>query len=362
MNPKGEYKVRNHFPVIRNLNNNIILDCNNITISGRGYETVIHNMGYWHEGKYHVEDVFNIVNCKNLTICNLSVTAEKKQSTPELDQSGKPIYSGTNAFSLINYVENIKIKNCRAFDMPAMWYYYADIDYYYPDGGKGFTIQHEGGDGLKHKGVHNVVFENCTVDNCASAFDVVINKNVSCNQVVWNNCTAKNCSYGVYVVNSKLNEATNISFNHLRVEDCQIGVYGYIPVGLTITDSYFYSNSNERKYPAHLTDSYFVQFFSAHNCTLNNNCFIKGKDITLENAIWLGQCGAANKYTTEGVSLMNNYFVGNFNGSVVKFIDPIKSNAVRFKNITTKNNSVEGKYKGKIIESPSRFDKTFVVE
>lgn len=359
---KGEYKVRAHFPVIRNMDNTSILDCHGITIHGCGEETIIRNVGCWYEGMYHVEDVFNIVNCKNLNISDLSVTADKYYSSPRFDENGNPMYPGTNAFSLINFIENISIQNCKAYNMPTVWYYFSNIDYFYPDGGKGFTIQHENGDELRNKGVHNVRFDNCTVENCASAFDVVISKNVKCENVSWSNCMAKECSYGVYIVNTKANDTADISFSKLHVEDCQIGVYGYIPIGLQISDSYFFSNSNERKYPEHLTDNYFIQLLSAYNCTLSNNHFVKGKDVTMYNALLLGQCGSSDIYTTEKVQLIDNSFTGSFDGSVIKFSNPAKTNAIRFKNITTRNNSITGSHKGRIVEVPNKIDRTFIYD
>lgn len=349
----GTYKIRNHIPIIRNLDNSNIIDCKGFRISGTGPETILYNVGYYHNGKYCVEDIFNIVNCKNLMISDLSVMAKNYNYPAVFDDNGQPQNSGTNAFSLCNYVENISIVNCKAYDMPTVWYYFPKINYFYHDGGKGFSIQHSGGDEIVNKGVKNIRFENCSVENCADGFDVDMEGFAVCEGVSYENCIARNCSYGVYLVNREANRNnTTITFNRLIIEDCQIGIWGNYPIGVSVKNCYLSSNAYNKKYPEHLIENYFVQFYSAKNCSFVNNVFVKGDPVYMSSACWMGQSGSNDQYTTEDVLFENNYFSGNFSGPVIHFLNPVKTNIVRFKNITTRGNRTSGSLNGKLVEIP----------
>ena len=149
---KGTYDFEGGYPLKNyhwGYDHQYILDCGGLVIYGTGKRTIIRGVS---SSDSNPQDVFNLVDLCNLTVRDLSVTA--------LEGNGSNKTYGTNAFSLVQNVENITIKNCYVYNLPIVH------KESYPDGGKAFTIQVGAGSSQR-----NILFEGNTANNVAYGLD-----------------------------------------------------------------------------------------------------------------------------------------------------------------------------------------------
>ena len=204
----GVWNLASSFPYREQLGAPELLDCNNMSILGDGWNTILQTT------TPGGGDVLQLNMVKNLTIRDLAITSVLTGFAG----------AGSNAISITGGFDNLNILDIYTYNMA-----YVDKELggsWYPDGGKGVTFQVTSMGTLKGTAVVRFVAKGCTY-----AFDYTHDLDDQAAQPtsVRVDVTARDCYVGVLTGNATASAALSTSLNsglfiNAQVTDCQHGV------------------------------------------------------------------------------------------------------------------------------------------
>ncbi len=320
---KGIYKFSGGYP-IRNrfwgYDHQYIMDCKGIEVYGCGKKTIIQGLP---KNDKNPADVFNLVDMKNLSVHDLTVTA--------VQGNGRQTY-GTNAFSLIHNLENISVHDCFVYDMP-----YVEKDAY-PDGGKAYTIQVGAGTSQ-----NNVLISNNYAKNVAYGLDYTKTTRDTddlIENIFFHGNKIENAIVGCVIHQWDSPEGEIVSPIEVRQNEfvnCQVGINCQTCKGATIKENKI-SSTTTIKQTKYYDGVYGVYLVGAYNVDIE------------ENTINLKKCDSFVKATVYS-------YIPKYNGSVSGI--NVRNNSMRGKNTgfvvdigsSATNTTQEGMYKDIMIEN-----------
>lgn len=326
---KGIYKFSGGYP-IRNrfwgYDHQYIMDCKGIEVYGCGKNTIIQGLPI---KRNNPADVFNLVDMKNISVHDLTVTA--------VHGDGRLTY-GTNAFSLIHNLENISIHDCSVYDMP-----YVEKDAY-PDGGKAYTIQVWAGTSQ-----NNVLISNNYAKNVAYGLDytkTTRDTNDELENVIFHGNKIENAIAGCVIHQWDSPEGEKVApieVSQNEFINCQVGVNCQTCKGATINDNII-SNNTTIKQTKYYDGIYGVYLVGAYNVNIEGNSIrLKNCDSFVKATVY----SYIPKYngSVSGINVRNNSMRGKNTGFVVD----IGSSATKiseeqmYKDIVIDNNTIKTK-------------------